>query len=74
MIQSIQSSAINFVSNKNIISDDFELAKTFTNYFERAVGKFGIEKKVKLVLMTAQCLDLIMVLMLLLKNTGTIQV
>ena len=40
----IQSSAITLVSNKNVISDDFELAQTFNNYYGSKVGKLGIKE------------------------------
>ena len=39
----IQASTISLVKNTNVISDDFELAKTFKSYFEKAVMNLGIK-------------------------------
>ena len=39
----IQFSTISLVDNKNVISDDSELAKTFNSYFEKTVIEFGIK-------------------------------
>ena len=40
----LQSSTISLVDNKNVISDDSELANTFNNYFEKTVIELGIKE------------------------------
>ena len=40
----LQSSTISLVDNKNIISDDPELAKVFNSYFEKTVIELGIKE------------------------------
>ena len=40
----IQFPTIFFVNNENVISDDFELAKTFNSYFEKILIELGVKE------------------------------